>query len=49
MNQAPDASPEQLIGIVYDAVNRFADGTPQFDDITMLCLKYRGPESLKES
>ena len=25
-----------------EAVDRFADGAPQFDDITMLCLKYRG-------
>ncbi len=45
LNQAPDASPEKLIGIVYDAVKRFADDTPQFDDITMLCLKYRGQEA----
>ena len=50
LNQAPeDTSPEQLIRLVYEAVNRFADGTPQFDDITMLCFKYRGPWSLRGS
>ena len=34
--------PEELIRRVHGAVDRFADHAPQFDDITMLCLKYRG-------
>ena len=36
------AEPEELVWRVRDAVNRFVDGAPQFDDLTMLCLKYRG-------
>ena len=42
LNQNADSDPEALIRCVHDAVDRFADGTPQFDDITMLCLKYYG-------
>ena len=42
LNQTPDADPETLIHHVHEAVSRFADGAPQFDDITMLCLKYNG-------
>ncbi len=29
-------------------VDAFAAGAPQFDDITMLCLKYHGAEGRKE-
>ncbi len=42
LNEDPDAGPEELIRRVHGAVDRFADHAPQFDDITMLCLKYRG-------
>ena len=42
LNRRPDADPEELVRAVRGAVDRFADGAPQFDDITMLCLKYRG-------
>ncbi len=44
LNRNPDAAPEELIRGVLDAVNRFADGAPQFDDITMLSLKYFGKQ-----
>ena len=47
LNQFPDATPETLIRYVHDAVDLFADGTPQFDDITMLCLKYNGSPDQK--
>lgn len=43
LNQMPDAEPQELIRHIREEVNRFADGAPQFDDITMLCLKYYGP------
>ena len=43
LNQDPDVSPEELIRRTHEAVNHFADGAPQFDDITMLCFKYYGP------
>ena len=47
LNRDAEASPEELIRRVHEDVYRFADGTPQFDDITMLCLQYRGPQEQK--
>ena len=47
LNRNPDADPETLIRSVRDAVDRFANETPQFDDTTMLCLKYYGPRDLE--
>ena len=37
-----DAQPKEIILHVADAVREFADGAPQFDDLTMLCVKYFG-------
>ena len=48
LNRHADASPEDLIHQVRAAVDAFADGAPQFDDITMLSLKYRGPQAQEE-
>ena len=45
LNQTVKATPEQIIGQVRMEVNRFGNGAPQFDDITMLCLEYFGPEN----
>ena len=42
LNQCPDAEPEALIRHMHEAVDRFAGSAEQFDDITMLCLKYNG-------
>lgn len=42
LNRNADDGPEALIRHVHEAVDLFADSTPQFDDITMLCLKYYG-------
>ena len=48
LNQNPELSPEALIHHVHDAVDRFAGGADQFDDITMLCMKYYGPQVRNE-
>lgn len=42
LNTSPDSSPDLIIDNVKEAVNRFADGAEQFDDMTMLCLDYKG-------
>ena len=42
LNRNADAAPEELIRRMSGEVSLFADGAPQFDDITMLCLKYYG-------
>ena len=44
----PDALPDALIRRMHDAVDRFAGGADQFDDITMLCMKYYGNQDEKE-
>lgn len=43
LNQAPDAAPHEALAAVKHSLDAFAGETPQFDDITMLCLKYNGP------
>ncbi len=48
LNRNADAGPEELIRRMREAADRFADGAPQFDDITMLCLKYYGNQAVKE-
>ena len=45
LNKDPDAIPEDLINRVHEDVFIFADYVPQFDDITMLCIKYYGPQT----
>ncbi len=42
LNGMTDAKPEALCKAVLADVDRFAGEAPQFDDITMLCLQYRG-------
>ena len=43
LNSEPDAQPEQVLGNVMNDINGFVDGAEQFDDITMLCIRYMGP------
>ena len=41
LNEAAD-TPEEVLKNVRNAVDDFAAGAEQFDDLTMLCLKYNG-------
>ena len=43
LNRYPQASPEQLVHEVRKSVDEFVNGTKQFDDLTMMCLEYKGP------
>ena len=43
LNEDPDSSAENLINNVRASIDRFVGDAPQFDDITILCLKYYGP------
>ena len=43
LNKEPDAEPDEILANVMGDINRFMDGEDQFDDITMMCLKYNGP------
>ena len=42
LNAQPDATAEQLLHNVQAAVDTFVGSAEQFDDLTMLCLEYRG-------
>ena len=42
LNIKPDCEPEKLMENVNDQIEEFVKEAPQFDDITMLCLNYRG-------
>ena len=44
LNRESGASPKTLLNNVKAAVERFVDEAEQFDDLTMLCIKYTGEE-----
>ena len=49
LNEAPNAAPKQVLNNVRRAVDVFVKESEQFDDLTMLCLEYRGTEQVPES
>ncbi len=44
LNHDPAAEPKRQLAAVKQAIDDFVGDAPQFDDITMLCLHYTGPE-----
>lgn len=44
LNEVASKSPKEILGHIRDDVNVFANGAEQYDDITMLCLEYKGKE-----
>ncbi|MBR4205900.1 MAG: PP2C family protein-serine/threonine phosphatase [Clostridia bacterium] len=42
LNASPDASPDELNKTVRSRVDGFVKDAEQFDDLTMLCVEYRG-------
>jgi len=42
LNRDPEAAPEDILGNVRSAVDEFVKGAEQFDDLTMLCMEYKG-------
>ena len=43
LNAAPDAAPKDILSTVHRALRGFVKAAEQFDDVTMLCLDYKGP------
>ena len=43
LNAARDAGAQEILGGVKKAVDGFVGASEQFDDLTMLCIEYRGP------
>ena len=44
LNGDPEAKPEALIRTLRESIDRFVGEAPQFDDMTVLCMRYYGPE-----
>ncbi|MBQ1899043.1 MAG: serine/threonine-protein phosphatase, partial [Ruminococcus sp.] len=42
LNIDPNAKPEQILSNMKEEVKKFVGEADQFDDLTMLCLKYHG-------
>ena len=42
LNEASEGSPEQILKHVRAEVDDFVEGAEQFDDLTMLCMEYKG-------
>lgn len=49
LNKDPHADTRQLLANVKTYIDRFVGGAEQFDDLTMLCLEYRGNTQGKDS
>lgn len=48
LNEDPAASADELLSRIQERIDAFVGSAPQFDDITMLCLKYYGDEGRQE-
>lgn len=46
LNRTAAESPEMILHNIRTDVDAFVNGAKQFDDLTMLCLEYKGDESL---
>ena len=44
LNTKADGSPEEILSAVKQAVDTFVGDAEQFDDLTMMCLEYKGAE-----
>lgn len=44
LNEQKDGSPEAILKSVRAHVDAFVGDAEQFDDLTMVCLQYRGPK-----
>ncbi len=44
LNKSPDAKPSEILQIVKEDVDTFVSDAPQFDDLTVMCLKYYGKD-----
>ena len=49
LNASKDATPRQTLENIRESVDGFVKDTEQFDDLTMVCIEYRGHLGEKES
>jgi serine phosphatase RsbU (regulator of sigma subunit) len=48
LRKADNGTPEDVLNAVRGDVDQFVGKAPQFDDLTMLCLRYNGPQKQEE-
>ncbi len=48
LNKDENANPYEVLGNVREAVSDFVGDAEQFDDLTMLCIEYRGADAEQE-
>ena len=48
LNEAKDQGPKELLHSVRQSIDQFVQDAEQFDDLTMLCVAYRGPKEKRE-
>lgn len=44
LNTDPEAEPQKILENVSDSINSFVKDAEQFDDLTMMCIRYNGKE-----
>ena len=44
LNTCPDGKPEEILRTVKSAVDAFVGDAEQFDDLTMMCIEYKGTD-----
>ena len=49
LNEAPERTPKQILENVRCAVDSFVREAEQFDDLTMLCMEYRGTDEARDT
>ena len=49
LNKNPDGDVKDILRNVRTYIDEFVGDAPQFDDITMLCFRYYGPEGKKNN
>ena len=49
LNKYKDCSSKEILEHMKESVSEFVGDTPQFDDLTMMCLHYIGSSQTKEN
>ncbi len=49
LNENPEATPKELLQMMRKSVDDFVGAADQFDDLTMLCLEYKGTGNTKNT
>lgn len=47
LNEAPQSDPDQILKNMTESIDAFVGNAGQFDDITMLCVRYNGKDGAK--